>query len=75
MIFFIGEIVDAKEIKKIIKLCKDQGVLTFKSNELEFTLSPGALKRSIIIQDDKIETEKPMSPEDILLWSAGGIDA
>lgn len=66
---------DAKEIKKIIKLCKDQGVLTFKSNELEFTLSPDVIKKSKEVLNDKIEQDPKMNEEDVLLWSAGTINA
>jgi hypothetical protein len=63
---------DPKDLKAIIKLCKKEGVLTFKTPELEFTLSASAMpKKFLKASDDKIEQDPPINEEDVLFWSAG----
>lgn len=63
---------DPKDLKAIIKLCKKEGVLTFKSKDLEFTLSPSAIPKKFQAKsDDKIDQDKPPTEEEMLFWSSG----
>lgn len=65
---------DPKDLKAIIKLCKKEGVLSFKSKDLEFTLSPSAISKKLQAQsDDKIEQTTQYDPEALIDWSSGGI--
>lgn len=61
-----------KELKDLIKFCKKEGVLYYKSAEVEFSLGPKSkIKDLLKTQDDKIEQDKPPSEEEVLFWSAG----
>lgn len=66
-----------KNLRKLVKFCREQGVLSVKTAEIELTLAPAALfpqvKNVPRETSDAIETDE-MSPEDVLLWSAPGVE-
>lgn len=62
----------AKELEKIIALCKSQGVAKVKTQDFEIELSAHALKPVIVDDGKEPETEKQYSNEDVLFWSVGG---
>lgn len=77
---------DIKSLKAVLKVLRDNGVSSFKTAELEITLSPEALlpkKASINTQDNGMTEESPedpwaafptgtLSPEQLAFYSAGG---
>jgi hypothetical protein len=63
---------DPKDLKALIKLCRKEGVLHYKSPELEFTLSAQVnIKKSLKTENDKIIQDPQPNEEDVLFWSAG----
>lgn len=73
--------VDLKELEKIVKFCRKNGVLTLKNSEIEVTLTASEPMESYYKrrkkaqpqddnQSDTIETDE-YTDEQILMWSAG----
>lgn len=78
--------VDLKELKKLIKYLRKEGITEFKADGIEFKLGnlPSKLPRlkkfhpipdgQVDVSDQvNIETNEP-SREELLFWSAGGVD-
>lgn len=69
---------DAKELKKIIQLCKSQGVLKLEMGEIKLELSREALTKTKPVIDSKQKSEDVVgyTEEEILNWSstAPGLD-
>lgn len=66
--------VDLKELKKLVKYLRQEGITEFKNGDLAFKLSPEQPKKTkdIDVSDQvNIDTEGP-SQEELLFWSAGG---
>lgn len=71
--------VDLKELKKLIKYLRKEGITEFKSGDLEFKLGPetGAKvykskqKQSDVSDQVNVDTDYP-SPDEMLFYSAGG---
>ncbi len=78
------ELPNLKELKKIIDLCRKQGIKIFELGELRITLSDAALatpvsraRKSILSQDPKTSIQSnnvpdSMPSEDELLFAAVG---
>ena len=71
---------ELKQIRKLIKMMKKEGVLCLKHKETQISLSPQSLFKS---EEEKTPEEKPSAEqaevrqyteEDILFWSAPGFD-
>ena len=68
-----------KELKKLVKLCRDMGVKSYKGEGFEFTLTDEAPVKtphkafinSAGVQTDDIESDT-LTPEQIMWWSAVG---
>jgi hypothetical protein len=70
---------DIKKLKKLVKFMQKEGVLTFKTQEIELSLHHTALFPKENQRDtnstESIEKEKSQfTDEEILLWSAPGFD-
>lgn len=67
--------VDLKELKRLVKYLRKEGITEFKNGDLEFKLSPEQpkLTRKIDVssQVNDVPTDEP-SKEELLFWSAGG---
>lgn len=69
--------VDLKELKKLVKYLRKEGITEFKNGDIEFKLAPEqpkTTKKSTKIdvsEQINIDTDEP-SPEEMLFWSAGG---
>lgn len=69
---------DLKKMKKLARTMRKEGVLVYKTPEIELSLSPSAVFKEEAeprAQSDSPDNEtdpNALSPEDILLWSAGG---
>ena len=64
------------DLKKLIKLCRDTGVmkLEFEGTKIELDHSALLLKPKVKVEDVKEIKDEPMySDEDILLWSSTGM--
>ena len=72
-----------KDLEKLIKLCKKQGIATIKVDGIEFTLSPEAQARLVKRANrpieglpmpgvEKIETPDDLTAEELLFYSSGG---
>lgn len=72
---------DLKELEKIIKFCRKNGITRIKEGVVELDIAPQALfpesdykkKKNLTLIDSPIETEKKYSDEDALFWSSAGI--
>lgn len=64
---------DVKELAKLIKLCRKEGVVHYKTADFEFKLGPNVKKTTQ--SNDKIEQDPQPTEEDVLFWSSGGINA
>lgn len=71
---------DTKELEKIVKFCRKNGITRLKNAEIEIELSPIALFPESAYKKAKLaggpaepEVENAFSEEDILNWSSGGI--
>ena len=70
---------DPKQLKKLVKTCREMGILHYKGDGFEFTLShdaPAKVKQSKNISkpnspDIKFESDTPES-DALLFWSASG---
>lgn len=65
-----------KKLKKLSEMMKKQGILVYKTPEIELQLSPSAIS----LESSEPETNKPLkteelTPEQILLWSAPGSES
>lgn len=68
---------ELKEIQALIKFVKKQGILKFKSGDLEIELSPDSIirKRTKRELKEKPSELKPQYSEDqILMWSVPDLD-
>lgn len=60
----------AKELKKIIALCKSEGLVKLKTKDVDLEFAPQFLKPKVIDDYKDIETEdKKYSDSDYLFWS------
>lgn len=72
------DIKNARELAKVIALCRKKGVKTCKisPNSIEFTLSdfePRTSTKDAKIDEAEASPVAPVySPEDVLFWSSGG---
>jgi hypothetical protein len=71
--------VDLKTLKKLVAYCRQAGITTYKSGDVEFILSPTDPKEEKKILKKHLKVEKTveqklaeMSDEDILLYSSQG---
>ena len=72
--------IDLKELKRLVKYLRKEGITEFKNGDLEFKLGSEPIKHSIkkptIPQSDPIieaiESDYP-SKEELLFYSAGGL--
>lgn len=74
--------VDLKELKKLVKYLRKEGITEFKNGDLEFKLSselPKRIKKNTVntssndVSDQvNIDTDYP-TPEEMLFYSAGGM--
>lgn len=67
---------NTKELAKLVKFLRKEGISHLKSGDFEMTLSPGALfpkKPGKESQSDTIPVENQFSEEDALFWSSAGI--
>ena len=68
---------DPKALKKLVKVCREMGVKSYKGDGFEFTLTDDAprkaTKKSVIptasTPDEDFETDS-LTQEQILMWSA-----
>lgn len=70
------ELQNLKELEKIVKFCRKQGILSLKHSGFEISLSPSALfptKPNKETGSDDIKVNDAFSPEDALYWSSAGI--
>ena len=67
---------DSKELKKLTKFCRDNGIQTLKHGEFEINFASSALfpKEDVKQDDEKITTEGSFTDEQALYWSVTGID-
>ncbi len=70
---------ELKELKRLVAFCRNSGILVYKSQDVEFTLSPvdpkedkKAAKRILKVEKTVEEKLAAMSDEDILLYSSQG---
>jgi hypothetical protein len=71
---------DLKALKQLAKLCRSVGIQEFKCAEFEFKLSPITSHKaprkgrkttlSVDPSGDLIETEMPLTEEELLFWSS-----
>lgn len=70
--------VDLKELQKLVKYLRKEGITEFKSGDLEFKLGAAPTKKSEkkldVSEAVNINTSGP-TQEDLLFWSAGGAAA
>lgn len=72
--------VDLKELKKLVKYLRKEGITEFKNGELEFKLSPetrpkvykSKQNQSDVSEQVNIDTDYP-TPEEMLFYSSGGM--
>lgn len=70
------ELPDTKELKKLVKFLRSEGISELKSGDFSISLSPAALfpqKPGKETQSEHIPTESQFSEEDALFWSSAGI--
>lgn len=65
-----------KELKHIIALCKKEGVKSIEMNGIKLEFNPYSLptKTKKQTDDQDIKVEPQFNDEDILFWSAGGLN-
>jgi len=70
---------DFKKMKKLIKMMRNEGVLHMKQDEIEISLSPGALfpKNDVSNSNDSINVQTDFTDDALIDWSniAAGIEA
>lgn len=59
---------DLKELEKLLKLCRKQGVTSIKVQGIELLLGELPRKSSETEADDDVKSDEP-TPEDIMNWS------
>ena len=70
---------DLKELEKIIKFARKNGITRIKEGDVELEISTQALfpesqyKRKQLEAVPDLEVQKPYSDEDMLYWSSAGI--
>jgi hypothetical protein len=74
---------DLKQLRSIIKIMRDGGVLALKTVDIELTLSPEALlpKKSPTSTQPESDTDDPwkgfpegtLTPEQLVFYSSGGL--
>lgn len=65
---------DTKELAKLVKFLRKEGISHIKSGDFELSLSPASLfphKAGKETQSDHIPTEGQFNEEDALFWSSG----
>jgi len=72
------ELPNTKELAKLVKFLRKEGISELKSGDFAISLSPGALfpqkpNKASESQSDHIPTENAFSEEDALFWSSAGI--
>ena len=74
--------VDLKELKKLVKYLRQEGITEFKNGDLEFKLGSQPTKskkvskpipegHTDVSEEVNVETDGPTN-EELLFWSAGG---
>lgn len=67
--------VDPKNIKKLIRAMRQEGVLRLKTPEIELELAPEAIQPKHVAQaleTQETNAEPKYTEEDVLLWSSPG---
>jgi hypothetical protein len=71
--------VELKELMRLVKFCRGAGVMSYKSGDTEFTLSPNdpkedrrSLKKLRTVEKTVEQKLAEMSEEDLLLYSSQG---
>jgi len=68
---------DLKKMKKLARTMRNEGILVYKTPEIELSLSPSAVfkeENRAPLHDSQTNNEidtDSLSAEDVLLWSAG----
>lgn len=69
-----------KNLEKLIKLLRKNGISHYKCTEFELNLSeqfaskpPRKSSKKVSIDDSNLEVETPYTEEDALFWSSAGI--
>lgn len=68
---------DLKNLKKLVAFCRKNGVLNLKSGGTEISLAPAAMDLDggkHKTKDQPIETDQKYTEEQMLFWSAPGMD-
>jgi hypothetical protein len=70
-------VVDIKELKKLIKYLRAEGITEFKSGDMEFKLGQKQLKttnksKQVDVSEEVNIPDDGPSGEELLFWSAGG---
>lgn len=60
---------DLKDLKALFKLCRAQGITTFKMNGIEVVLG-NLPEKSTGHQSDELDSEVEPNEEDIIFWSS-----
>lgn len=79
---------DLKDLKKILKLCRSEGIAVIKIGDIEVHLGPEPLKKAqtspnasvspysyppnAITEDTRIELPDELTEEQLLMWSSQG---
>ena len=63
-----------KELRKLIKLCRDNGIKQIKTADLEITIDNGALYPKPKVKVKEVAKEensdsRPLTDDEILFWS------
>lgn len=69
---------DIKELRKLVKFARKQGILKLKMNGLEVELSQNAISPTNITRSPKLEQTEPPQKQytenDVLFWSTQNLD-
>jgi hypothetical protein len=65
---------DAKKMKKLARIMREQGILSYKTKDFEITVSPAALFPVEQLPNNQQSADhpidSPVDPMEALLWSA-----
>lgn len=71
------ELPNTKDLAKLVKFLRKEGISTLKSGDFAISLSPGALFPTKPTKadsgSDEIETPTKYTEDDVLNWSSAGI--
>lgn len=70
---------DPKELEKLVKFCRKQGITSLKSGDFAIEFASQALfpestyKKNKELKEEAIQTEPAFTEEDALFWSSAGV--